>query len=106
MHTGNDAGDSDMFSAGSRRCYVYILHCGDGTLYTGWTYDLQERLIKHQQGTGAKYTRGRGPFTVVYTEECADMSGALKREMAIKSLKRMQKMELIYNYQKIVGSKA
>lgn len=75
--------------------YVYILRCGDGTLYTGITPDVEKRLAQHQQGKGAKYTRGRGPLTLVYTESCADRAEASRREYAIKHLSRAGKEALI-----------
>lgn len=75
--------------------YLYILRCGDGTLYTGVTTDVEKRLAAHRSGKGAKYTRGRGPLTVVYREECADRSAALKRELAVKALTREEKLALI-----------
>ena len=70
---------------------LYILRCGDGTLYTGITNDLPRRLSAHRAGTGAKYTRGRGPLSLVYTELCADKSAALRRELYIKHLPRPKK---------------
>ena len=75
--------------------YLYILRCGDGTLYTGITTDIQRRLEAHRQGRGAKYTRGRGPLKLVYTETCANHSDALKRELEIKAMTREQKEALI-----------
>ena len=75
--------------------YLYILRCGDGTLYTGITTDVQARFAQHQAGKGAKYTRGRGPLELVYTEECDDHSAALKRELAIKALPREEKEKMI-----------
>lgn len=75
--------------------YVYILRCGDGTLYTGITDDVERRLTVHRSGKGAKYTRGRGPLELVYTEELPDKSAALKRELAIKRMARPKKLELI-----------
>lgn len=74
---------------------VYILRCGDGSLYTGATDDFPRRLAAHQAGKGAKYTRGRGPLEPVYREDCRDMSAALKREYAIKNLPRKKKLALI-----------
>ena len=74
---------------------VYILLCGDGSLYTGITDNLPHRLAVHRAGKGAKYTRGRGPLTVKYWEECSDHSAALKREWAIKHLSRDEKLKLI-----------
>lgn len=76
---------------------LYILRCGDGSLYCGITTDVAARLETHRSGRGAKYTRGRGPLELVYTEECADHSAALKREYAVKRLTRQQKEELIDN---------
>ena len=74
---------------------VYILRCGDGTLYTGIAADVQARLKVHRSGKGAKYTRGRGPLELVYTEGCPDKGAALKREYAIKALPREEKEKLI-----------
>ena len=74
--------------------YVYMLRCGDDSLYTGITDDVPRRLAAHRAGKGAKYTRGRGPLELVYQEEQPDKSSALKREIAIKRLKREQKLEL------------
>ena len=75
--------------------YVYMLRCKDDTLYTGITDDVQKRFAAHRAGKGAKYTRGRGPLELVYTEEVLDKSAALKREIAIKRLTRAEKMKLI-----------
>ena len=77
--------------------YLYILRCGDGTLYTGITTDVEKRLEAHRSGKGAKYTRGRGPLELVYSEECGDHSAALKRELEIKALTREEKQKLIGN---------
>lgn len=74
---------------------VYILLCADNTLYTGITDDLIKRLRAHRSGKGAKYTRGRGPMVLQYWEQCEDHSCALKREYAIKHMKRAEKMKLI-----------
>ena len=73
---------------------LYILECKDGTLYTGITDDLDRRLSVHGTAKGAKYTRGRGPFILRYTENCEDHSHALRRELQVKSLSRQQKLEL------------
>ena len=75
--------------------YVYILRCGDGSLYTGWTNDLEKRFKAHAEGKGAKYTRGRGPLELVYFEEFDNKIDAMKREYAIKQLNRVQKEKLI-----------
>jgi len=77
--------------------YVYLLECGDGTLYTGITPDLVKRLHLHRTGKGAKYTRGRGPLRVCYVETHPNRSSALKRERAIKKLTRTQKRNMIQN---------
>ena len=74
---------------------VYILRCGDGSLYTGCTNDLPRRLRAHQSGHGAKYTRSRLPVCLVYQEAAADKGAALRREAAIKKLSRSQKLALI-----------
>lgn len=71
--------------------YVYMLRCGDDTLYTGVTDDVERRLAAHRAGKGAKYTRGRGPLELVYVEEVLDKSAALRREIAIKNLTRREK---------------
>ena len=78
--------------------FVYMLRCGDGSLYTGIARDVQARLQMHRSGKGAKYTRGRGPLELVYTEECDSHSAVLKREIAIKRLSRPEKLKLIENY--------
>ena len=75
--------------------FVYILQCGDGSLYTGITNDLQRRLEQHQKGEGARYTRAKQAIKVIYTEERADRSSALKREAEIKSWRRDKKLALI-----------
>lgn len=79
--------------------YLYILRCGDGTLYTGITTDVEKRFEAHQSGKGAKYTRGRGPLELVYRETCGTHSDALKREIEIKRLPREQKQALITSYE-------
>ena len=77
--------------------YLYILRCGDGTLYTGITTDVEKRLEVHRSGKGAKYTRGRAPLELVYREECGSHSDALKREIAVKKLSRTDKEQMIGN---------
>lgn len=80
--------------------FVYMLRCGDGTLYTGVTDDVPRRLAAHRAGKGAKYTRGRGPLELVYQEEVPDKSAALRREHQIKRLTRQGKERLIREGQK------
>lgn len=75
--------------------YVYLLRCGDGSLYTGYTDDVERRLAVHQNGKGAKYTRSRLPVELAYYEKVADKSAALRREAAIKKLTREKKLALI-----------
>ena len=77
--------------------YTYILHCADGTLYTGWTNDLDRRLQTHNSGKGGKYTRSRLPVELVYYEEFEDKFQAQRREYAIKRLSRKEKELLIEN---------
>lgn len=80
---------------------LYILRCGDGTLYTGIAVDVLQRLEKHRSGKGAKYTRGRGPLTLVYRERCQDHTAALRRELAVKKLTRQEKEKLIAQWLEI-----
>ena len=75
--------------------HLYILRCGDGSLYTGITTDVERRLEEHRSGKGAKYTRGRAPLELGYWERCESHSHALKREYEIKSMKREKKEALI-----------
>ena len=70
------------------------MECGDGTLYTGITDDLERRLKAHSEGKGAKYTRGRGPLILRHREELPDKGAALKREYAIKQLTKSEKVAL------------
>ena len=79
--------------------FVYMLRCKDGSLYTGWTNDLEHRLAMHSSGRGAKYTRGRGPLELVYSEELPDKEAALRRECVIKKLRREQKLALLQTWQ-------
>lgn len=78
--------------------YTYILECSDGTLYTGWTSNIDQRLNVHNKGKGAKYTRARLPVKLVYVEENKTRSEAQKREANIKKLTRKEKKELIQKY--------
>ena len=75
--------------------WVYILRCFDGSLYTGWTNNLEKRIAEHGRGRGAKYTRSRLPEEVVYYEIYKAPTQARKREAAIKKLSRKEKLELI-----------
>ena len=73
---------------------LYILKCNDDSYYTGITNDIDKRLSDHENGKGAKYTRGRGPFKLIYQENHADRSSASKREYEIKKLSRLEKEQL------------
>jgi len=73
---------------------VYILECADQTLYTGITNNLERRIAMHENGTGAKYTKGRGPFRLLYDEICENRSVASKREYEIKKMSRAEKFAL------------
>jgi putative endonuclease len=75
--------------------FVYILKCKDDTLYTGYTNDIKRRVRTHTEGKGAKYTRGRGPFQLVYVEEWDDKIKAMRREVEIKKLTRAEKVAMI-----------
>jgi putative endonuclease len=79
-------------------CYCYILKCADGTYYTGWTTDPERRLKQHNKGIGAKYTSMRRPVKLVYLEPQPNRTDAMKRELAIKKMKRVQKIKLIEGY--------
>jgi putative endonuclease len=74
---------------------VYVLRCGDGSLYTGATNDLARRLARHGSGSGARYTRSRLPVELAYRERCRGRSAALRREAAIKRLTRAEKLALV-----------
>jgi putative endonuclease len=76
-------------------CYCYIVECADGTYYTGWAMDPERRVAVHNKGRGARYTRMRLPVKLVYVEQLADRTAAMKRERAIKKMTRAQKGKLI-----------
>jgi putative endonuclease len=76
--------------------YVYLLGCADGTLYCGATNDLKGRVEAHNAGTGAKYTRGRRPVTLVYYRPCQSKQSALRTERNIKKLPRKEKQKLLF----------
>jgi putative endonuclease len=83
--------------------YVYILTCGDGSLYTGTTNDVEKRVKTHNSGKGAKYTRSHLPVTLSYVEELPDKSTALKREAEIKRMSRGEKMRLVRGFGQLEG---
>ncbi len=75
--------------------YAYLLRCGDGTLYAGATNDVEVRFKAHEEGRGAKYTRGRGPLTLVWKKKTAGRSAALRLEARIKRMTRQAKLDLL-----------
>jgi putative endonuclease len=83
--------------------FCYLLRCADDTLYCGITNDLEKRLVAHNAGEGAKYTRGRAPVILLYHEKCEGKSAALKREIQIKRLPRAQKWLLCGNPPQAAG---
>ena len=80
---------------GVNEAYTYMVRCGDGSLYTGWTYDLEKRVATHNSGKGAKYTKSRLPVELVYHERFTTKEEAMSREYAIKRLTRSEKLKLI-----------
>ena len=78
--------------------YTYILKCSDGSFYTGWTNDIEKRVTDHNEGRGAKYTRGRTPVELVYYETFQTKEEAMRREYAIKHLSKIEKEKLIKNW--------
>lgn len=85
------------------RFFVYIVQCKDGTYYTGYTSNLQERLQLHNSGNGAKFLRGRSPVQVVYVKEYWYYKRALDAERQLKKLTRKQKEELIEAHEQVCG---
>lgn len=77
--------------------YTYIVKCSDGSLYTGWTNNLEKRIKDHNAGRGAKYTKARSPVVLVYKEEFPTKQEAMKREWEIKRLSRKEKLSMIEN---------
>ncbi len=75
--------------------FVYVVACRDGSLYTGISTDVEARILRHNDGRGARYTRARRPVRLLYVERKRNRSNALRREAAIKLLSRAQKMELV-----------
>lgn len=82
--------------------YTYILKCADGTLYTGWTNDIEKRLLAHNSGNGAKYTKARRPVSLFYLEEHRDRKTAMRREALIKLMTRGEKMKLAETKKRIL----
>jgi putative endonuclease len=82
-------------AAARERWHVYVLRCGDGSLYTGATNDLARRVERHARGEGARYTRSHLPVELVHSERAADRGAALRREAALKRLPRAAKLALV-----------
>jgi putative endonuclease len=83
--------------------YVYIVECADGSLYTGWAVDVEQRVKVHNAGRGARYTRMHGPVKLVYTEKQPDRVAAMKRELEIKRWTRGRKLKLIRDQGSVNG---
>jgi len=80
--------------AAAATAFVYLLRCGDGTLYCGWTNDVERRLEQHQAGRASRYTRSRLPVEVVWSKPMASRSEAMREEALIKRLSRSEKLRL------------
>ena len=91
-------------SEGTKVSYTYIVECSDGTFYTGWTSDIKKRIIKHNAGTGAKYTRSRRPVKLVYLEQADTKQQAMRREAQIKKLTRYEKEQLVKKRKDVYGN--
>lgn len=78
--------------------YTYMVKCGDGSLYTGYTTDVIRRTKEHNQGKGAKYTRSRLPVSLVYFETFETKTDAMKREYNLKQLTREEKLKLVKEF--------
>ena len=83
-------------------CYCYIVECSDGTYYTGWTTDPERRVNQHNKGVGAKYTSTRRPVNLVYLEPQPNRTNAMRRELAIKKMNRIQKSKLVEKYGEVI----
>ncbi|HZI90104.1 MAG TPA: GIY-YIG nuclease family protein [Thermoleophilaceae bacterium] len=75
--------------------FVYLLRCADGSLYCGWTDDLDQRVAKHQAGTASRYTRSRLPVELAWSAELAGRAEAMREESRIKRLPRTEKLKLV-----------
>lgn len=75
--------------------WAYLVRCSDGSLYAGWAADLEKRVAKHNEGTGAKYTRSRRPVALVWAQEFQDRQQAMVQEAKLKKMKKQQKETLV-----------
>jgi len=87
----------EVSSSSSDGHHVYVVECSDGTYYTGYTTNVERRVAEHNDGTGAKYTRGRRPVELVHVESFDSQSEAMQREHAIKQLRRGKKETVVQN---------
>jgi putative endonuclease len=90
----------------SETAYAYIIECRDGSLYTGWTVDLDARILAHNEGNGARYTRGRGPVRLVASWRFSNRKDAMRLEYRLKRLRREEKVRLIERQRSISGSES
>ena len=81
--------------------YTYIVKCSDGSLYTGWTNHLEQRICAHNEGKGAKYTKSRRPVELVYYETFSTKEEAMRREYEIKQMKKREKLALVKKQRQI-----
>lgn len=86
-----------------KKNYTYIVKCSDGSLYTGWTNNLEKRIKNHNEGKGAKYTKSRRPVSLVYYEVFETRNEAMSREFAIKQLTSRQKLQLIQSLNSVTA---
>lgn len=75
--------------------HVYVVECADGTLYTGYTTNVERRVEEHNEGEGARYTRGRRPVELVHVETFGSRSAAMRREAEVKAMRRNEKLALV-----------
>ncbi|MEW5718771.1 MAG: GIY-YIG nuclease family protein [Chloroflexota bacterium] len=83
-----------MRKATRRAAFVYLLRCADGTIYTGWAFDVSRRVRDHQRGNGARYTRARRPVELIYHERLPSRRAAMRREIEIKKMSRARKLRM------------
>lgn len=89
-----------------RPAFVYLLRCADGSIYTGWAFDVAQRLLAHQLGRGARYTRTRRPLKLLYSEELPSRREAMLREIALKRWTRARKLALAKDAKKKQSAKS
>jgi predicted GIY-YIG superfamily endonuclease len=92
---GTDGGSEQGAMSSDAEAWVYMLRCGDGSLYTGWTTDLERRLARHRAGTASRYTASRLPVALAFAQPMADRTAARREEARIKRLSRPAKLALV-----------